>query len=186
MSPFHDPPMQAPQRALTESDFMRLFVKHETALRAFARSILPNWNAVDDAIQEASVTMWQKFSQLDGEDGFLPWAKVILRFKCLNAVTGLRRDSRLLSDEVLKQIADEAEAIEAERIAEIRSALQYCMSEFTRPHQELLMAPYQGNVQITKLADDCGKTVNAFYKLLGRLRVKLSACVQQRLQMEAS
>ena len=185
MSPPKAPSPNEPQRTLNESDFMRLFVKHETALRAFVRSILPNWNSVDDAIQEASVMMWQKFSQLDGEDGFLPWAKVILRFKCLNAVTGLRRDGRLLSDEVLKQIADEAEAIEAERVAEIRSALQDCMNQFTQPHQELLMAPYQADVQITKLADGCGKSVNAFYKLLGRLRTKLTACVQQRLQMEA-
>ncbi|WP_044302724.1 sigma factor, partial [Rhodopirellula sallentina] len=73
-----------PPKTLSESDFMRLFVQHELALRAYARSILPTWNAVDDAIQEASVTMWQKFSQLDTEDGFLPWAKVIVRFKCLS------------------------------------------------------------------------------------------------------
>ncbi|WDQ14773.1 sigma-70 family RNA polymerase sigma factor [Rhodopirellula sp. P2] len=179
-------PSQVPPQPLTESDFMRLFVKHELALRAFARSMLPNWNAVDDAIQEASVTMWQKFSQLDGEDGFLPWAKVILRFKCLSAVTGLRRDGRLLSDEVLKQIADEAEAIETERVVEIRSALQECLTKFPPPHQELLMAPYQSGGQITQLAENGGKTVNAFYKLLGRLRQKLADCVQQRLQMEAN
>jgi RNA polymerase sigma-70 factor (ECF subfamily) len=179
-------PSEVPPSKLTESDFMRLFVKHELALRAFARSILPNWHAVDDAIQEASVTMWQKFSQLDDEDGFLPWAKVILRFKCLNVVTGMRREGRLLSDDVLKQIADEAEAMEAERITAIRSALQDCLTQFTGPHQELLMAPYQADTPITKLAEGCGKTVNAFYKLLGRLRAKLAACVQQRLQVETS
>ncbi len=67
---------------LSEGEFMRLFVKHEPALRAFARSILPDWNSVDDALQEASVTMWEKLGQLRDESGFLPWAKVILRFKC--------------------------------------------------------------------------------------------------------
>ncbi|MFG0266831.1 MAG: sigma-70 family RNA polymerase sigma factor [Rhodopirellula sp. JB055] len=177
-------PSEVPPPKLTESDFMRLFVKHELALRAFARSILPNWNAVDVAIQEASVTMWQKFPQLENEDGFLPWAKVILRFKCLNAVTGMRREGRLLSDEVLKQIADESEAMEAERVAEIRSALQDCLTQFSRPLQELLIAPYQANTPISQLAEGCGKTVNAFYKLLGRLRAKLASCVQQRLQVE--
>ena len=34
---------------LSEGEFMRLFVRHEPALRAFARSILPDWDAVDDA-----------------------------------------------------------------------------------------------------------------------------------------
>ncbi len=32
---------------LTEVDFMRMFLKHENALRAFARSLLPDWDAVD-------------------------------------------------------------------------------------------------------------------------------------------
>ena len=66
----------------TEVDFMRMFLKHENALRAFARSLLPDWDAVDDVLQDASVIMWQKLSQLDDEDGFLPWGKVIVRFRC--------------------------------------------------------------------------------------------------------
>ena len=36
---------------LTEVDFMRMFLKHENALRAFARSLLPDWDAVDDVLQ---------------------------------------------------------------------------------------------------------------------------------------
>ena len=76
-------------KSLSEGDFMRLFVRHEPALRAYARSILHDWEAVDDALQEASVTMWEKLAQLGDESGFLPWAKVILRFKCLAAITGI-------------------------------------------------------------------------------------------------
>jgi|GEM_PF-4767513 len=36
----------------TEADFLRLFVKHEEALRAFARVLLPSWEAVDDVEKE--------------------------------------------------------------------------------------------------------------------------------------
>ncbi|TWU57634.1 RNA polymerase sigma factor [Rubripirellula reticaptiva] len=165
---------------------MRLFLKHEPALRAFARSILPNWNAVDDAIQEASVTMWEKLGQLRDEEGFLPWAKVILRFKCLSAVSGLRRNGHLLSDEVLKQIADEAESIDAGEIVEIREALNSCLTQFSASHQQLLLAPYSGGGRIQQLAETSGKSVNAFYKLLARLRLKLADCVRGRLQPEAT
>ena len=76
----------------SEAEFMRLFVRHEPVLRAYARTILPDWNSVDDALQEASVTMWEKLGQLRDEDGFLPWAKVILRFKCLSTVAAIRRE----------------------------------------------------------------------------------------------
>jgi len=36
---------------------MRLFVRHERDLRVFARSLLPNWPAVDDVLQEANEAM---------------------------------------------------------------------------------------------------------------------------------
>ena len=40
---------------IDQSDFMRLFVRHERDLRVFARGLLPNWPAVDDVLREASV-----------------------------------------------------------------------------------------------------------------------------------
>ena len=49
---------------------MRLFVRHERDLRVFARSMLPNWPAVDDVLQEASVVMWKKLHQLEKEEDF--------------------------------------------------------------------------------------------------------------------
>jgi len=67
----------------SEAEFLRLLLRHENALRAFARCLLPDWNAVDDVFQDASIVMWQKIDQLESSDGFLPWGKVIVRFHCL-------------------------------------------------------------------------------------------------------
>ena len=169
---------------------MRLFVKHEPALRAFARSILPDWALVDDALQEASVTMWEKLSQVRNEDGFLPWAKVILRFKCLAAVSAMRRDRHVLSGvvlsgAVLELIADEAEAMTAEDTAAVRQALDVCLTQFSEAHQELLLAPYAGDGRVKRIAEESGKSVNALYKMLGRLREKLGSCVRGQLRWEA-
>ncbi len=171
---------------LSEGDFMRLFVKHEPALRAYARSMLPDWNTVDDALQEASVTMWEKLGQLNGEDGFLPWAKVILRFKCLSAIASVRRDRHVLSDEVLKLIADEADAIDNESVVAVRQALNVCLAKFSDHHQQLLLAPYAGDGRVKKIAEDCNKSVNSLYKLLGRLRDKLAVCVQREIGPEGA
>ena len=77
-----DMPDNQDKSTLNEADFMRLLLRHENALRAFARSLLPDWDAVDDVLQDASVIMWQKLSQLDDEEGFLPWGRVIVRFHC--------------------------------------------------------------------------------------------------------
>ncbi len=66
----------SPPNQITENDFLRLFLKHATALQAFARVFLPTWESVDEVLQRAAVIMWKKLDQLDSEDGFLPWAKV--------------------------------------------------------------------------------------------------------------
>jgi RNA polymerase sigma-70 factor (ECF subfamily) len=175
-------PSQNPK--LSEGEFLRLFLKNEPILRAFARSILPDWNSVDDALQEASVTMWEKLGQLRNEEGFLPWAKVILRFKCLSAIDRVRRDRHVLSDRVLELIADEAEQMDADEVIAVRRALDVCLTQFSSPHQELLLAPYAGEGRVKQLAEQDSRTVNALYKLLGRLRAKLATCIRGQLGPE--
>jgi RNA polymerase sigma-70 factor (ECF subfamily) len=165
---------------------MRLLMKHEPALRAFARVLLPDWNAVDDVIQEASVTLWEKFGQLRDAEGFLPWAKVVVRFKCLSAVTAMRRDRHVFSHEVLEMLADEADAIDAREQAAARRALRSCLETFSTPHQELLLAPYSGDGHVLQLANQSGRTANALYKLLGRLRDRLAACVHRNIKLAAN
>lgn len=168
----------------SEGDFMRLLMRNEPALRAFARSLLPDWHTVDEVIQEASITLWEKFSQLRDESGFLPWAKVIVRFKCLSAVSKMRRDRHVFSDGVLELLAEEAAAIDAEEHEAAQCALRSCLDGFSKAHQELLLAPYSGG-RVKVIAEESGKSANALYKLLGRLREKLSDCVHRHLKPQA-
>lgn len=161
---------------------MRLFVRHEPVLRAYARTILPDWDCVDDALQEASVTMWEKLEQLQDGDGFLPWAKVIVRFKCLSAAAALSRRRPILSEQVLELLADEAASTEPEDFISLRGALKGCLAEFRPSHQELLLAPYSDQGRVKRLAEQSGKSANALYKLLGRLREKLARCIESKLQ----
>ena len=177
-------PAESPR--LSEGDFMRLLMRNEPALRAFARSLLPNWTTVDEVIQEASITLWHKFGDLRDEAGFLPWAKVTVRFKCLSAISALRRDRHVFSDGVLELLADEAAAMDEDTQAASRHALRSCLETFSQAHQELLLAPYAGDGRVKALADASGRSANALYKLLGRLREKLSCCIRQSLKLQPS
>ena len=107
---------------LNDADFMRLLLRHENALRAFARSLLPGWDAVDDVIQDASVIMWQKLGQLDDESGFLPWGKVIVRFHCYRYLEQRKRKGAVFSNELVAILADEAEEISESEHSKRRQA----------------------------------------------------------------
>ena len=166
---------------LAEADFMRLLLRHENALRAFARSLLPSWDAVDDVLQDASLIMWQKLAQLEEEDGFLPWGKVIVRFHCLRYHEKQRKRGAVFSEELITMLADEAERIgKAEHDAR-RRALETCLQKLSEPQRELVLAPYLHHGRITELANLGGMSANALYKKLGRLRERLRQCVRERL-----
>ena len=167
-----------------EADFLRLFVKHEEALRAFARVLLPSWEAVDEVMQEASVVMWKKLGQLESADGFLPWAKVIVRFVALRLRREHARDRHVFGDEVLELLAREAAEVPEAQWERERAALRACLAELAPHHRELVLAPYASEGRVTRLAEETGRSVNSLYKLLGRLREKLLLCVETRLAKE--
>ncbi len=168
--------------AVPESDFLRLFVRHEEALRAFARVLLPTWEAVDEVMQESSVVMWRKLSQLDQADGFLPWAKVIVRFEALRFRRSFARDRHVVTEDVLTLLANEAAEVPEDIWEKEREALRTCLTSFAPHHRELLLAPYAGEGRVSRIAEDTARSVNSLYKLLGRLRDKLMLCVESRLQ----
>ncbi len=163
--------------------FLRLFVTHEAALRSYARAIVPTWDAVDEVIQEASLVIWRKFDQLETPDGFLPWAKVIVRFEALRARRNYARDRLVFSEELMTMLADVSEEADADELLLEKAALHQCLTKLSTAHQELLLAPYEGAGKIKELAGQSPRSVNSFYKLLGRLRSKLQHCVERELAM---
>lgn len=165
----------------TDGRFLRLFVQHEQALRAYARVMVPNWDAVDEVIQEASVVMWRKLDLLDSPENFLPWAKVIVRFEALRARRDFARDRLVFSEELLSMLADEAAETEDELLAREKAALERCFKRLSPAHRELLLAPYAGCGRVKELAEQTERSVNSLYKLLGRLRSKLQGCISHDL-----
>jgi RNA polymerase sigma-70 factor (ECF subfamily) len=165
--------------------FLRLFVRHEQALRAYARVIVPTWDAVDEVIQEASVVMWRKLDQLDSHENFLPWAKVIVRFEALRARRNVARDRLVFSEELLSMLAEEAAATEDEDLERDKVALMRCLKKLTSAYQELLLAPYTGSGRVKELAEQSGRSINSLYKLLGRLRAKLQECIEHEISAAA-
>ncbi len=174
-----DPPFE-----LSEPRFLSMLVHHEPALRAYARSLVPDWDLVDEAVQEASVTLWQKRKQLQSEDGFLPWAKVVLRFKCLRQSEKLRARGPILSDEMLEVLAQRGMDRSSDDATDRERALQTCLRQFSADHRELLLAPHRSTTSVVSLAERFGKTPNSLYKLLARLRERLTECIQLRIAAE--
>ena len=110
----HSKNSESPRIRSSEGDFMRLLMLHEPALRAVARTLLPQWNLVDEVIaggQRHAIARIR--STWAGGRRVSSWSKVIVRSKCLSVIGALRRDRHVFSDAVLELLADEAESLDA-------------------------------------------------------------------------
>jgi RNA polymerase sigma-70 factor (ECF subfamily) len=168
-----------------EKLFLRAFVEAEPALRAYARSLLPNWDAVDETMQEASVVMWKKIRDLAAEGDFLPWAKTVLRFEALKTRRRHARDRHVFCDDLVDLLAREGQD-DSERFVLRQKALESCLGLLSQEHRDLVMAPYQHSGAIVKLATHTGRTVNSLYKRLARVRLGLRRCVEGKLAAPAT
>ena len=137
---------------IAEGDFLRLFVKHEEALRSYARVLLPTWESVDEVMQESSVVMWKKLMQLDAAENFLPWAKVIVRFEALRLRREHARDRHVFGDAVIEMLATEAAEVPEDKWQRERELLQHCLQELAPHHRELVLAPYSGEGRVTRFS----------------------------------
>lgn len=163
---------------------MRLFVRHERDLRVFARSLLPNWPAVDDVLQEASVVMWKKLHQLEQEEDFFTWARVIVRYEVLNARRKAARDRLVLSEELLELLANEAMPTTGDELEKEREALNCCLKKMGDEQRQLVFAASMRDGGVKELAEATNRTANSLYKLIGRLRASLRECVHRELQTQ--
>ncbi len=170
-----------PSEQPSEETFLKVFLQSEEDLRAYARALLPTWEAVDEVMQEASLVMWRKLDQLREESEFLPWAKVIVRFESLKARRTFARDRHQFGDDVFELIAAGDDSVDEEELQQERLAMKSCLGKFDSAQRELVLLPYRGHGAVVELAKDSGKTVNSLYKKIGRLREKLANCIDHEL-----
>jgi RNA polymerase sigma-70 factor (ECF subfamily) len=168
------------------SQLLQLFARHNRALRAYSRMILPSVDPIDDVMQEASIVIWQKQDQLRHEDEFLPWAKTIVRNISFRHRRKLVRDRHVFDDGLVERLLIEEEVEHAHKDQSSREygALMACLNKLPEERKQLILAPYRSPGAVKEIAAQSTRSPNSLYKLLQRLRVKLMRCVETELNSE--
>jgi RNA polymerase sigma-70 factor (ECF subfamily) len=165
-------------------EFVRLLVAHEGMLRNFLRGLLPSWDDVDEVAQQTSLIAWRKFANFDHGTNFRGWLLTIARFEALKHRRNLARSPLIFSDEVWDLLADQAaETIERSNLW--KDALEKCLAKLEPAERELLLKAHTHGAKMNELARQLGRTEQAFYKTIQRLRRSLHTCIQNQLHQEA-
>lgn len=165
-------------------EFLRAFTRHEPAIRAFVRRLVPSRSDADDVLQEVAVVLWDKFDEFQSGGDFRAWACGIARFKVLSWLRDKGRSRLVLDMNVVELIAEES-LQEESRLEQQRFALESCFEKIPVTERSLLTRAYQRDVQIQEVAAASGRTVGGFYQWLHRMRKSLLECISRELAKES-
>jgi len=159
--------------------FVQLLTKHERSIRAYIRAGLPSGQDVAEVMQEVSLIAWRKFSDLENPDtDFARWATVIARYEIMKYRRTKARDRLVLGENVIEMI--NAEGLEEAPGRESQlSALEFCLKKLPEERRELVLEAHVSGTSITEMAERIGKSRNALYQLLWRIRQELAECVER-------
>ena len=165
--------------------FLRLFLQNKRRLYAYVLTLLPNRADADDLLQEVSLVMWDKFDPDRPPADFAAWGCRIAYFKVLDFYKRSRRGRVLFSQETLERIAETAVAqADVLRLDDRREALAGCVEKLGPRDRELLSHRYADGATTRSASEQTGRSVEAVYKAVAKLRQALFDCVQRVLTRE--
>ena len=164
------------------TQLMRLTLEHRPKLFAYVYARVPNRADAEDLVQETFLTACEKFSDFDEGTNFAAWIRQIATFKIKHFQRTFARSRVLFDDSVLEKLEATSIAMENELDAS-REALDCCMKKLKPRDREMVEVRYSKNGGVSAAATACGRSVQATYKALHRIRESLSVCVQRQLEM---
>jgi RNA polymerase sigma-70 factor, ECF subfamily len=167
--------------------FLRLFLQNERRLYAYILTLLPNRADADDVLQEASLVMWDKFDEHNPPADFAAWGCRIAYFKVLDFYKKAQRSRVVFSQPMLERVAETA----AEQAATLQldarhEALDGCLGKLRPADRELLARRFAEGATTQSTAAEVGRSVDAVYKALAKIRQALFDCVTRTLAQEGS
>ncbi|MEO1998011.1 MAG: sigma-70 family RNA polymerase sigma factor [Planctomycetaceae bacterium] len=155
-------------------------------LIAYARSLLGDYAAADDVVQEAMLVVTKKFHEFRLGTSMLAWCRAIVRIEVMRLKQRQRRE-RSLADRLLDDAIDAAfEEFQAIRHSgdteDWRGALQGCLQRVPKRGRRVLRARFVDEQSYQQIGERVGMTIEAVRKTLFRLKKQVRSCVEISLR----
>ena len=169
-----------------DSEIVALLTEHQSALRLYVASLLPGDSAASDVAQQANATIWKKRSDFELGTNFKAWVFSIARYEVLNYRKKQAKDARrfVFGEELEEIFAEELPALPND-LDERQSALRGCLDRLKQADRELILARYFKDTSLHDYAAEIGRSVGGLKVTLHRLRSKLAACIEHKMEASA-
>ncbi len=168
---------------LSPEEFLQLFLRSEREIFRYVAVLVPNFADAQEIVQETAAALWKKIDQYDRTQLFTAWA-------CRFALMEVRQYARirqrwpaLLDAELMEQLIERREEL-AKQLDVRREHLAECVRRLPADQQQIIERYYYDQASVETIASGTGKTKEAIYKMLQRIRRALSDCVERRIRTE--
>jgi RNA polymerase sigma-70 factor (ECF subfamily) len=164
-------------------EFARLLTTYQRTLYTFIRSLVSNPADADEVWQNTNVVLLRKADQFEGGTNFRAWVLQVAQWEVFNFRRRQQTRNRVLSDATVDQLADEMRGRRENESARL-DALRTCLTKLRPADRELIHLRYQQQARCADLAGRLGRSRDAIYRAITRIRRMLLACVRIRLAEE--
>lgn len=168
--------------------YVRNVTDAQRPLHHFILTLVPNLNDADDVLGETNSVLWRKRADFNPEadpstdpaEQFLKFARTVARFQALAFLKKHQRDQLRFDDSLLGTLADES-AARTDIVEAKRHALAHCTAKLSETDRDLLHRRYQSGDRADAIARSVGRSPNAIYQALHRIRQSLLVCIETRI-----
>ena len=164
---------------------MLLMTQHQRRIFSYIYTLVPDRHNSEDILQETSLVICEKFADFEPGTDFVAWACQIAYWEVRRARQKFARAKVIFDQEIVDAVAETAGTM-AEEITQRHEALEHCLRKLHPRDRELVLMRYEPGSGVEEAAQRSGRTLEAAYKALGRIRKLLLDCVTQRLEHATS
>ena len=159
---------------------MTLMTRHQRQIFAYIYTLVPDRHDAEDLLQETSLVVCEKFDEFAAGTDFVAWACQIAWWRIRYSRQKFARAKVVFDDEVLAAVAQTAGEMVRE-VDERHEALAGCLKKLAPRDRELVLTRYEPGSGVAEAARRSGRSMDAAYKALNRLRKLLHDCVTNQL-----
>jgi RNA polymerase sigma-70 factor, ECF subfamily len=157
-----------------------LLTQHQRRLYGYIHVLVPNPHDAEDILQETCQVICEKFDEFTEGTDFAAWACQIAWWRVRAARTKYARSKVVFGDDILESLSNTATAMHDE--LNLRGeALTHCLEKLPPRDRQLVLTRYERGATVADAAERSGRTLEAAYKALMRIRKLLFDCVTHRL-----
>lgn len=163
--------------------FVRLLTQNERRVYGYILTMVVDWNDADEILQETNVRLWEEFGRFEPGTDFAAWAIRVAHYQVLTWRKKRGRSRLVFGDEAIAALAHQDASRDADDGSR-QAALAECLKQLSAANRDLITRFYSGSKTIREIAEGFGRSTEAVYKRLQRVRLQLHRCIEQRLATE--